>query len=223
MNNSRLIVLGGACGIVGTLSFFAASIIPMHDTLTYALAMSWPLLCVIFFFSLAQYINLERQGPANQLAFVFSSLAFALVAAMISIQLAVKIGIEEFIASTPQSEELLKLIRRSARLVDLGLDVAWDIFFGTALIFLSAALFKHSRFGTWWAVPTGLFGLVLIVLNVSTFPWPPDTRGLFDIGPVIALFFVALSVRLILLGMKMRRPEAEKGSSQEEMMADKVG
>jgi hypothetical protein len=48
-------------------------------------------------------------------------------------------------------------------------------------------------------------------------------KRLFDVGPVIALFSIALSVRLFLLGMKMGRPDAAKGSTQKEVMADRVG
>ena len=46
--------------------------------------------------------------------------------------------------------------------------------------------------------------IALIALNAATFPWPPADRGLFDIGPFIALYFVAVAARLIML----RRPAA---------------
>ena len=36
-------------------------------------------------------------------------------------------------------------------------------------------------------------GIALIVLNAATFPWPPADRGLFDIGPFIGLFVIALA------------------------------
>jgi hypothetical protein len=90
--------------------------------------------------------------------------------------------------------------------------VAWDILIGTSLIFLSFALARNNRFGTWWALPAGLLGGLLIVLNVSTFPWPPNTQGLFDIGPAIGLFIIALSVRLVLLGIRMKHDLAERKS-----------
>ncbi len=218
MQHPRLYVLGGLCGVVGTLCYFIASTVPMGTALEYAFIMSWPVLSVIFLFSLTQYIAIDRQSPASQLAFAFGSLAFAMVAGMISIQLAVKLGIEEYIANAPQNEEFLKLIRRSTRLVDMGLDVAWDIFIGTALIFLSVALSRHHRFGIWWGLPAGLFGALLIVLNISTYPWPPNTRGLFDIGPFIALFLIALSVRLLLLGIERKHPQVPGTPIQEELV-----
>ncbi len=218
MTTPRLFVLGGLCGVVGTLCYFVASTVDMGPRASYALVMSWPVLSVIFLYALTQYLGLARQSPVSQLAFVFGSLAFAMVAAMISIQLAVKLGIEEYIASAPQNEEFLKLIRRSTRLVDLGLDVAWDIFIGAALILLSFPLSRHNRFGAWWGVPTGVLGALLIALNVSTYPWPPNTRGLFDIGPFIALFLIALGVRLLLLGIERKQPQVTGTPIQEELV-----
>jgi hypothetical protein len=206
VQNSRLFVLGGMSGIAGTLCYILTAVVPFGQTLTYALAMAWPVLSVIFVFSMVQYLEINRPSPVNQLAFVFSALGFAMVAGMISIQLAVRNGMEEYLATSPGKEELLLLMRRSIRLVDMGLDVAWDLFIGTALIFLSISLVKHDHFGVWWSVPSGLLGMLLIVLNVVTFPWPPDTRGLFDIGPAIGLFIIALSVRLLLLGIRLKHP-----------------
>jgi hypothetical protein len=57
----------------------------------------------------------------------------------------------------------------------------------------------------WWGIPTGLLGAGLNILNVLTFPWPPDTQGLVDVGPVIGAFILALSVRLLLLGKQLWR------------------
>ena len=73
---------------------------------------------------------------------------------------------------------------------------------------LSFALFSHNRFGRWWGIPSALLGGALIVLNVVTFPWPPNSRNLIDIGPAIGLFIIALSTRLLLLGSRMRETSA---------------
>ncbi len=176
--------------------------------MAYVLAMAWPVLSIIFIFSLIGYFTLHRQSPVDQLALMFGYIGFAIVAGMISIQLAADIGTQDFLANSPDRSDQLHLIHRSLRLIDMGLDVAWDIFIGTSLIFLSIALYKQPRFGFWWGIPCGLLGCLLIILNVATFPWPPSSRGLFDIGPAIGLFIIALSVRLITLGIELKRGPA---------------
>jgi hypothetical protein len=91
------------------------------------------------------------------------------------------------------------------RLIDMGLDVAWDMLIGTALVCSGAALWRCGGFGPWWAAPSIALGAALIVLNALTFPWPPASRGLVDIGPVIGLFVMALAARLALLGRRAAR------------------
>jgi hypothetical protein len=97
-------------------------------------------------------------------------------------------------------EQTARALRRSLRLIDFGLDVAWDFLMGTAMIFWGVAMRRQRAFGPWWGMPLIVLGVAAIVLNAATFPWPPGGHGLIDIGPVIALFFVGIAVRLIVLG-----------------------
>ena len=54
---------------------------------------------------------------------------------MLSIQMGVRLGMEETIASAPPDEKVtLNLLLESLRWVDLGVDLAWDIFLGASLI-----------------------------------------------------------------------------------------
>lgn len=202
-------ILGGICGIAGTLSYVLSNLVPLNHIPFYVFVMAWPVLSIIFIFSLYSYISLEHKTVSNQLSFIFGCLAFTLMACMISVQLAVRWGIEEYINESPDNEPLFKMILKSVRLVDQGIDVAWDLFIGTALIFLSLALKGHARFGIYWSIPAALLGILLIVLNVITFPWPPDTMGLFDVGPIIGIYIITLSARLTWIGIHFTNP-AEK-------------
>lgn len=197
-------MLGGASGITGTFCYIAAIAIPLDRISQYIIAMAWPVLSVIFVYSIYRYISIDRQTAANQLSFLFASLGFSMVACMLSVQLAVEIGMKDFIAVTPDKGEDLKIIRHSLRLVDQGIDVAWDIFIGTSLILLSFSIKGHPHFRLWWSIPSFLLGLTLIILNVISFPYPPDSKGLFDIGPGIGLYIIALSARLMWLGNRVK-------------------
>jgi hypothetical protein len=213
MNNNRnsfLFIIGGISGVVGTICYVIAITIPLNQIATFGLAIAWPILSIVFAFSLYRYYALERKSVMNELAFLFASLAFTILACMMSIQLAVGIGMEEYMAkSSYTDQQSLKVVERSVRLVDMGLDVAWDMFIGTSLIFLSIALKQHSGFGTWWGLPSGVLGVTLIILNLVTFPWPPANRGLFDIGPVVGLYIICLSTRLLLLGIRISGASAK--------------
>jgi len=102
-------------------------------------------------------------------------------------------------------EQTTTALRRGLRMVDLGLDVAWDMLIGTALIFSGAAIRGRSGLGLGWAIPSVALGMALIVLNAASFPWPPGDRGPIDIGPFIGLFVMLLAGRLTILGRRVTR------------------
>ena len=203
--NPNLYIVGGVCGIVGTISYIIAITFPFSPTVSFLLAMAWPIFTIIFAFSAYKYISIQKQSFSNQLAFIFTIIAFILVSIMISIQLVVRAGMEESIISASATDkDTLLLISNSFRWIDLGVDLAWDMFLGLALFLLSMAIKGHQKFGIWWSIPLALLALVLVVTNLFTFPNPPDTKGLFDVGPIIGTFIIVFAARIIYLGRKMK-------------------
>lgn len=199
-DNRRLAVTGGTCGIAGTLFYILAVAVPMPGWLSYLLGMGWPILSIVFAYCLYRLIAVHNDGIMNRLAFLFACIGFSVVATMISVQFAIRTGMAEFMSATiPGEDNLLGIIKRSVRLVDMGMDVAWDFFIGTSLICLAVALSSHPRFGRAWGLASALAGAGLITLNVATFPWPPNSRGLIDLGPFIGLFIILLGSRMLLL------------------------
>ena len=161
---------------------------------------AWPILSIVYSYGLYSYVAAECESTANRLAFVFAVTAFTTVLGMIVVQLAVGASISEITKGL--DEHTTKALRRGLRMIDLGLDVAWDMLIGTALIFSGLAIRGRSGLGLVWAIPSVVLGTALIVLNASTFPWPPGDRGLIDIGPFIGIFVMALAARLALLGRR---------------------
>lgn len=169
---------------------------------------AWPVLSIVYSYALFSFVAAERDGPANRLALLFAALAFATVLSMIVVQLAVGAGIGEI--TRGMDEPAAQALRRGLRMIDLGMDVAWDMLIGTALVFSGQALRRRSGFGPGWGIPSMAFGVALIALNAATFPWPPANRGLFDIGPFIALFMMALAARLAYLARRAAPASAGK-------------
>jgi hypothetical protein len=161
---------------------------------------AWPILSIIYSHGLYSFVAAERESTANRLGFVFAVTAFTTVLAMIVVQLAVGAGIDEI--TKELDEPTTRALRRGLRMIDLGLDVAWDMLIGSALIFSGVAMRRRSGLGLGWAVPSVALGMALIVLNAATFPWPPGDRGLIDIGPFIGVFVMVLAGRLAILGKR---------------------
>lgn len=185
------------------LCYLLAILIPWPEnqigTSTGLLVISaFPILGIVFSYGIHGALAAEKESTANRLGFVFAVAAFAMLLGMIFVQLAVGAGFGEMTKGL--DEETGKALKRGLRLMDFGLDVAWDFLMGTAMIFWGAAMRRRGTFGPWWGVPLVVLGIAVILLNAASFPWPPGSHGLVDIGPVIALFFMGMAVRLILLG-----------------------
>lgn len=192
-------------GILGVACYLAAITIPWPDTRlgtssALLLVSAFPILSIIYSYGLYHFIAAEREGVANRLAFLFAAAAFTTVLAMIIVQLAIGAGIGEMTKGLDEATS--KALRRGLRLIDHGLDVAWDMLIGTALIFLGAAVWRRGGLGPGWGIPLAALGLALIGLNAATFPWPPADRGLFDVGPFVGVFVLALALRLVFLGRR---------------------
>lgn len=203
MSDSSLWVKTGIAGIMSVACYILAIVLPRPETqfgisASLVIASAWPVLSIIFAYGLYSYISSAHQSHANRLAFVFTVAAFSTVLAMLTVQLAVGAGISEITEGL--NEQASGALSRGLRMVDLGLDVAWDMLLAAALIFLGAALKPRSVLGPVWAIPAMVLGAVLAAVNAATFPWPPPDAGIMDIGPVIGLFMTALAVRLVMLG-----------------------
>lgn len=204
----RLFRIGGACGIISVLLYIVVVTLPLLDpaaqiriSFTFMLATAWPMIGVVYSYALYRLIALEQQGLANRFAFLLSLFGLATVTAMISVQLAVQVGIREYqqMTARPVPTDWESLLA-SFRLIDFGLDLAWDVFIGWSMIIAALPMYRHSRLGLLWAIPSFLLGLLLVGLNTATFPWPPASRGLFDIGPIVGLYVLLLSVWILVQG-----------------------
>ncbi|NQV16733.1 hypothetical protein HQ531_14815 [bacterium] len=77
----------------------------------------------------------------------------------------------------------------------LGLDVVWDIYIGLGTLGFAVAMISHKRFGWPFSVSGFLIGSLVIVLNLIPFPIPPAEAGLFDIGPLVGVWYLAATIQ----------------------------
>lgn len=206
MNNTRslksLIQIGAAAGMISILSYLAIAFFDLPNALTFLLAMLFPMLGIVAVFSLKEYIAFRYPNYPNTLSFTFGSIAFTICSIFLSAQLAVQVEIKP--AADLANQAVLKLIKESVRVVDMGMDVAWDMFIGTYLLLFLFAVQRLPEL-KWWGLTGGSLGVALMILNVYTFPIPPTDSGLFDLGPFIALFLFALYVRMFILSRQMKQ------------------
>jgi hypothetical protein len=214
MPNPGLWLGGGVAGMAGISCYLLAITVPWPESqlgvsASLVVVSAWPILSIVYSYALYAFVAAERESTANRLGLVFAIAAFTTVLAMIVVQLAVGSGLQEITRGL--DEQTGRALRRGLRMIDLGLDVAWDVLIGTALVFSGLALRSRRGLGLGWAICSIALGTALIGLNAATFPWPPGDRGLFDIGPVIGIFVLALGARLAVLGRRAQAAARRAG------------
>jgi hypothetical protein len=207
-DNRKLATMCGIFGIVAVACYFIGAVLelPVPDGIGLLIFFGFPGFGIAQWYLLRKVISADDSSTLGDLALIFATAGFTLLTAMVMSQMAARLGIAELqsqAASEAQRSEL-KLILKGVRFVDFGLDVAWDFFIGTAFILTGIGVRRVPGIGLVWGLPLSVLGLLLIGLNAWTFPWPPNTRGLFDVGPFCASYLVVFSVRLLLLGRRMR-------------------
>ncbi len=204
MSNRKLFSLCGIFGIIAVVCYFIGAVIdlPLPDGISLLIFFGFPAFGIASWYLLCNILSGEEKSTTANLALIFAAAGFTLLTAMVMAQMATRLGIADLQtkAATEAERSELKMILKGVRFVDLGLDVAWDFFIGTAFILTGIGMRRVHGLGLLWGLPLSILGALLIALNAWTFPWPPNTRGLFDIGPFCALFLLIFSVRLLLLG-----------------------
>ena len=172
-----------------------ASAVPLGDIAeAVAASLFGPLIAAA---SVALYLLLasERATLAGQMAAVANVVAAGLVTAMVLVQLSVN-DVEAGLS--PEVNEAFEH-------VEFGLDLAWDVFLVAGTILFACAMIADRRFGRWFGVVGIIVAVALYALNFASFPTPPASDGLVDLGPLVGLWYAAVSIQALRLRRAMRQ------------------
>ena len=180
-------------GIVGILAYVGTSA-ASHSTPAFV--------AVPLVFAFAFGITVSSIGLYYILAGTTGS-RMALIAAVANViaatQLLAMIMVQAAVLSTvDQPEAALKAVW-------WGLDVAWDLYVGMGTILFALCMFGRRGFGAWFAVPGLLIAIIFLIFNITTFPIPPETAGLLDLGPLVGLWYLVVYLRLGAASMLLGR------------------
>jgi hypothetical protein len=182
-------VIAGVCGLLANLAYALAASEALGDVATpIAASLFGPLIAAT---SVALYLLLaaERATLAGVLAVIANVAAAALVTAMMLVQVAVN----------DVEARLSPAVNDAFEHVEFGLDLSWDVFLVAGTILFSCAMLADPRFGRRFAVPGIAVAAGLYVLNFATFPTPPAAEGLVDLGPLVGLWYAAVSLQALRL------------------------
>jgi len=195
---------GGWSGLIFSVLFMSVALIPMPDRLSTVIALVFPLFLLVGHVGLYHFLTRHRPAFTTQLAVILGIGAPVLVSAMLTVQMSLVSYMERFYQPLDEAAKAAQInIWRAVDSVQLGLDVAWDMFILPTILLFSLGLMKHPAFGRVF----GLIGVVLgaggLVLNIWTFPTPPINVGLPDVGPFAVTWYGILFILMIRASRKM--------------------
>lgn len=201
------ILIAGISGLAGVLFYFGAAFLPVPDTISRLLAFAFGPALVISFLGMFHVLSVHRSGPVVQIACLLGVIAGTMVTAMLVVQIGNNMVRAEMLGSaeSESAKDSIMLAWRAVNRVQYLLDVVWDLFICGAVMMLGVALFSHPRFGKVWGGSGFAVGFALLYHNLRTFPYGPGETGSVDVGPLVALWMMAVFVRMLFI----RCPDAQ--------------
>ena len=192
---------GSIAGIAGVLAYFGAAFIPLPDSLTLLLAFAFGPLLGISFLGLFHLIAQHRDGPALRFGVAFGLMACVAVTTMLVVQVGNNMVLDSQLlaAESEAAKEAARQMHQSVNRVQYLIDVVWDIFITSAGALVGWAMLRDPSFGRIWGGLGIVASVLLLYLNLDTFPRGPAYAGSVDLGPVVAVWFFAVYCRALWL------------------------
>ena len=191
------------CGIVGVVAY-VGTLAASHSTS--------PIIAVPLLFAFAFGITVSSIGLYYILGGTTGS-RMALIAAVANV-----IAAAQLLAMLMIQMSVYTLVQQpdaALKAVWWGLDVAWDLYVGMGTILFALCMFGRRGLGVWFAVPGLLISIIFLIFNIATFPNPPDTAGLVDLGPLVGLWYLVVYVRLGVSSLLLERQRRKSTASLE--------
>ncbi|HEX6942070.1 MAG TPA: hypothetical protein VF128_04040 [Gemmatimonadaceae bacterium] len=189
-----------ALGVTTLLVYLTTStgLVDGSSKLILALAFGIGPMAIVGVLGLVERLVPHASERMTRLSRIFLVSAFVLFTLMVIVQQMTLMQFETLrAAADPVMTESLNVIFNGVNTVQLGIDVAFDLFYCIGIIVLAAAMYRHPEFNRF----TSIFGVVsagaLLALNLYAFPNIPKESGLVDLGPVTGIWWLMVIAQVI--------------------------
>ncbi len=180
--------ISGILSIVFYLSVISLSNIP--DYVSRIMAFTFPLLWIIAFMGLGEFLKLESDTISLKIGLLFGIIGSAIALSFLVIQQGNfvwhKAAIE--LAESEDAVKILKATYKSVNRVQLGLDIVFDIFISISWFLFGINIASNSYFNRMIGWAGSIIAAILLIFNMISFPDPPSEIGLIDLGPFLGLW-----------------------------------
>ena len=191
--------IGGIAGILSIIFYFSVAVFSfLPDTLALSLAFSFPLLWIIAFMGLYQFLKNDK--PSARI------IGAAVACVFLVVQQANFIWHTQAMeqAATEEAQALLKASFRGTNRVQAGMDVAFDIFITIAWFLFGINIARSAHFNKLLGWMGCLLAAGLLTLNMISFPTAPAEAGLFDLGPFLGIWTLVIYIWFMVILFKRK-------------------
>jgi hypothetical protein len=190
---------GAIAGVAVVLVYLLPKFVPFPGGISTLFYVYQGPIMVVGFLGIYAFIRAHRLTVP-----LFTAVVFAVTAAVSRMMfLVVQINNRHFIRGYRDAAEGAELkaewanILKGVFTVQNGLNIVSDVFLDLGIILFSVACWSHPKLGK----PVSLAGCAVaglhFVLKAWTFPEPPASAGLFDVGPYVALWPLLVCILIL--------------------------
>lgn len=226
--DERLVRIGGVSGIIAFLIYgsaiFLNNLLPGHNATTteeflaalgtgkngtimmaaYFFIAAFGLLGLVSMLGLHRALTHKRTSILAALGMIYGCIAFVIVDLMLIVQGAVRTLMgARFVATQETEKHLIVAQYRSLRSIDLGLDLVWDVFICISILLIGISMIRNPFFGRILGISGMVISLALLGFNIAAAPNPPGSAGLVDLGPLVGLWFIVVSIQMIRVAKRL--------------------
>lgn len=187
----KWIITGIVSGLLVSFIYPALMFIPFPQAVQTVLIMIFGPLLAFSSAGLYFFISLHKKTISASAALVSNIIAGILITTMLLVQVAIRSSHPEEISDTSN------WIWTSLNRVHLGLDASWDVYIALGTLLFALSMFNHPKLGKIISISGVLISVALIILNAISFPVPPSNAGLFDLGPIVGLWYFIITLMII--------------------------
>ena len=203
---------GAIAGIIVVIMYFLSKITSLPEGIYYSLHIYQGPIMIFGWLGIYSFFRLKGQSIALLTAAVFAVCSALTRMMFLVVQLNNLIFIGEYKeAASPELQESWHQILQGVFTVQNGLNITSDIFLDLAIVLFGVVCWNYNRIGKFLALIAFLGGGLHFIFKAYTFPKPPASEGLFDAGPIAAMWpFIASVWILIYLSadQKKARPNS---------------
>jgi hypothetical protein len=201
---------GAIAGIIVVIMYFLSKITSLPAGLYYGLHIFQGPIMVFSWMGMYAFFRLHGASVVLTTAVVFGITSAISRMMFLVVQLNNLIFIGEYKdAASSELRESWSNILKGVFTVQNGLNITSDIFLDLAIILFGVVCWNDRRMGKAFAVSAFAAGGLHLLFKAYTFPKPPATEGLFDAGPVAAMWPFFAAVWILKNLYRKKRTEGE--------------